>query len=199
MVTVLLAHESRLVRQALSKILANQIGISVVGDADTGPDALKKAEELAPDVMVVDPSLPGLNGMLQKNSEDRGDRDLSMVVFAPSENGQGQGEINYIAHDNNIGDLVDAIIRSAGDKAREAQVYSRAESLNKLTKRERQILKLVADGLSNKQISNEMEITERTVKYHISNILRKLDLYSRTEAAILFLKGDFQTVAGQPA
>ena len=64
MVTVIVEHERRLVRQALAKILGLQNQISVIGDAATGPDAVAKAEELMPDVIVVDSVLPGLNGML---------------------------------------------------------------------------------------------------------------------------------------
>ncbi len=189
MVTVLLAHESKLVRQALVKILSIQDGIAVIGHAETGPDAIKKIDELGPDVLVLDTGLPELNGMVPKERKE--DAELSMVVTRADAPGQAE-TTKYIRHDDTLGELVGAVISTAGEDHLVEHIHSKSEALKNLTKRERQILKLVADGLSNRQISVDMEITERTVKYHISNILRKLDLFSRTEAAILFLKGDLQ-------
>ncbi len=189
MVTVLLAHESRLLRQALGKILSIQDGISVIGHAETGPDTVKKIEELKPDVLVLNTSLPELNGMLPKDRKQ--DKNLSMVVTRADEPGQG-AETSYLSYDDSLGKLVGAVINAGGESRLVEHIHSKVEALKSLTGRENQILKLVADGLSNRQISFDMNITERTVKYHISNILRKLDLFSRTEAAILFLKGDLQ-------
>ena len=189
MVTVLLAHESRLVRQALAKILSIQDGIAVVGHAETGPDTVKKIEELKPDVLVLNTSLPDLNGMLSK--ERKQDKSLSMVVTRADDPGQGS-ETCYLSYNDSLGELVGAVINAGGESHLVEHINSKAEALKSLTGREQQILKLVADGLSNRQISLDINVTERTVKYHISNILRKLDLFSRTEAAILFLKGDLR-------
>ena len=177
MVTVIVAHERRLVRQALAKILGLQNQISVIGDAATGPDAVAKAEELMPDVIVVDSVLPGLNGMLSK------------VVIFPHHNGDNQeNPASHLTYDDNIADLIEAVLGAAGQKVDIDTPPVSRSTLNTLTKREQQVLPLLADGLSNKQIAARMTITERTVKYHISNILRKLDLFSRTEAAVAFLK-----------
>ncbi len=192
MVTVLLAHESRLVRQALAKILSIQDGISVVGHAETGPDAFKKIEELKPDVLVFNTSLSGLNGMLSK--ERKQDKSLAMIVTRADELGQGS-ETSYLSYNDSLGELIGAIINAGGESHLIEHIHLKTEALKNLTGREKQILKLVADGLSNRQISLDINVTERTVKYHISNILRKLDLFSRTEAAILFLKGDLRGVS----
>lgn len=188
MVTVLLAHESRLVRQALEKILSIQDGISVIGEAESGPDTIKKIEELEPDILVLNLELPNLNGLLATNGNRP--KDKTMIVTPVSEMGDGEGT-SYLSYDNTLGQLIGAVINAGGEQSLAEHIYSKGEALSNLTARERQILKLVADGLSNRQISVDMGITERTVKYHISNILRKLDLFSRTEAAVLFLKGDF--------
>jgi len=189
LVKVLLAHESRLVRQALAKILSIQDGITVVGYAETGSDTVKKIEELRPDVLVLNADLPDLNGMLPKKRKQ--DKSLSMVVTRADKPGRGS-ETSYLSYSDSLGELVGAVINAGGESHLIEHIHSKTEALKNLTGREKQILKLVADGLSNRQISLGMNITERTVKYHISNILRKLDLFSRTEAAILFLKGDLR-------
>jgi two-component system response regulator DegU len=191
-VKVLLAHESRLVRQALDKILSIQDGITVVGHAASGPDTVRKIEELKPDVLVLNLSLPRLNGMLPKNVELENDQ--TMVVAPVADLGSTKA-MKYLSYNDTLGKLIGAVIAAGGEESLVSHIYSKSEALENLTGREKQILRLVADGLSNRQISVDMKITERTVKYHISNILRKLDLFSRTEAAILFLKGNLQDVA----
>jgi len=186
LVTVIVAHERRLMRQALTKILTLQNQISVVGDAASGPDAVAKADELMPDVIVVDSVLPGLNGMLSRE-KSRGDRP-EVVVFPSRIQGDDGGMLNQLTYDDDIGDLVEAVLGAAGHAGGEETRSVTRTALSKLTNREQQVLPLLADGLSNKQIAQRMTITERTVKYHISNILRKLDLFSRTEAAVAFLR-----------
>lgn len=188
MVTVIVAHERRLVRQALAKILSLQQHIAVVGDAADGPDAMAKAAALMPDVIVVDSVLPGLNGMLGKAKKDNGKK--PEVVVLPRQNGQNGDLVSHLTYDDNLDDLVNAVLGAAGAALFETPQPGE-DALSKLTKREEEVLPLLADGLSNKQIGIKLEITERTVKYHISNILRKLDLFSRTEAAVAFLKGSF--------
>lgn len=186
MVTVIVAHERRLVRQALAKILTLQNRISVIGDAATGPDAVAKAEELRPDVIVVDSVLPGLNRLLGKEN-GRQDRP-EVVVFSRRRDGETGHTFNHLTYDDDIGALIEAVLGAAGEEAGDDTQAAGESALTKLTKREQQVLPLLADGLSNKQIARRLTITERTVKYHISNILRKLDLFSRTEAAVAFLR-----------
>ena len=185
MVTVIVAHERRLVRQALSKILSLQHRIAVIGDAADGPDAMAKADELLPDVIVVDSVLPGLNGMLGEAKKDNGGK--PEVVVLPRQNGQNGDLISHLTYDDDLDDLVNAVLGAAGAAPFETSKLGE-DVLSKLTRREEEVLPLLADGLSNKQIGIRLDITERTVKYHISNILRKLDLFSRTEAAVAFLK-----------
>ena len=192
MVTVIVAHERRLMRQALTKILTLQNQISVVGDAASGPDAVAKADELMPDVIVVDSVLPGLNGMLSRE-KSRGDRP-EVVVFPSRIQGDDGSMLNQLTYDDDIGDLVEAVLGAAGQASGEETRSVARTALSGLTNREQQVLPLLADGLSNKQIAQRMTITERTVKYHISNILRKLDLFSRTEAAVAFLRSSLNEI-----
>ena len=190
MVTVIVAHEHRLVRQALSKILSLQSHISVVADAASGADAMKKAEQFSPDVIVVDSSLTGLEDM----SEDDDDqpRPKPEVVVLPRHRTIAEGDaISHLNYNEDITILIEAVLSVGGQDDCQADDDSKCrEALDSLTRREKQVLSLLADGLSNKQIAHLITITERTVKYHISNILRKLDLFSRTEAAVVFLKSN---------
>ena len=187
MITVIVAHKHRLVRQALAKILSLQNQIVVIGDAANGVDAIKKAKELMPDVVVVDSVLPGLNGLLKGKSS--GSDRPEVVVFPQRESDTAENNVRHLTYDDDITDLIRAVLGAGSNGITDlgSDLVSQA-ALNDLTKREKQVLTLLADGLSNKQIARKMLITERTVKYHISNILKKLDLFSRTEAAIAFLK-----------
>ena len=190
MVTVIVAHEHRLVRQALSKILSLQSHITVVADAISGADAMKKAEQFSPDVIVVDSSLTGLVNM---SGADGGQPMTNPeVVILPRRRSIAQGDaISHLNYNEDIRALIDAVLEVGGQKSGGADDDLKCrEALDTLTRREKQVLSLLADGLSNKQIAHLMTITERTVKYHISNILRKLDLFSRTEAAVVFLKSN---------
>src|SRR3972149_5791071 len=174
MVTVIVAHERRLVRQALAKILSLQDQISVVADAADGNDAVAKAERLMADVIVVDSVLPGVKQIPGPQNGDKGRP--GVVVLSGGQNDE-------------LEDLIEAVLDAAGGGlSGKYQSPVSQSALDRLTLREQQVLPLLADGLSNKQIARRLAITERTVKYHISNILRKLGLFSRTEAAIAFLK-----------
>lgn len=188
MVTVVVAHERRLMRQALAKILTSQNQIQVVGDAATGSDAAAKTEQLRPDVIVVDSVLPGLKRML--GDEETVDGKPEVVVFPRRTGREKDNRFNHLTYDADMGALIDAVLVAAGHETGNDMPPVSLSTLAKLTEREQQVLPLLAEGLSNKQIAQRMIITERTVKYHISNILRKLDLFSRTEAAIAFLRNN---------
>ncbi len=190
MITVIVAHEHRLVRQALSKILSLQNHVLVVGDAASGSDAVEKAEKLCPDVVIVDSALPGLNGMLPGESSEQ--KKKPEVVVFPRRRSIADGDvISHLTYNDNIAALVEAVLEVGGVNASDiGDDLKCREAIDDLTKREKQVLSLLAEGLSNKLIAHRMTITERTVKYHISNILRKLDLFSRTEAVVAFLRSD---------
>ncbi len=190
MITVIVAHEHRLVRQALSKILSLQNHVLVVGDAASGSDAIEKAEKLCPDVVIVDSALPGLNGM--SPAESSGQKKKPEVVVFPRRRSIADGDaISHLTYNDNIPALIEAVLEAGGVNASDiGDDLKCREAIDDLTKREKQVLSLLAEGLSNKLIAHRMTITERTVKYHISNILRKLNLFSRTEAVVAFLRSD---------
>ena len=162
----------------------------VVGDAASGSDAVEKAEKLCPDVVIVDSALPGLNGMLPGESSEQ-KRKPEVVVF-PRRRSIADGDvISHLTYNDNIAALIEAVLEVGGGNASDiGDDLKCREAIDDLTKREKQVLSLLAEGLSNKLIAHRMTITERTVKYHISNILRKLDLFSRTEAVVAFLRSD---------
>jgi two-component system, NarL family, response regulator DegU len=184
LVTVLLAHENRLVRQALSNSLSLQARIQVIGDAGGGAEALTKIQALGPDVVVADSRLSGLRGLL-------GDKPGVPEVIVLPLNGNGRRlAANPPTGTDDISYLIKAVMAATDrNNGREPGL----KAVRGLTQRETQIIGLIADGLSNKQIGQDLGITERTVKYHISNILRKLGLFSRTEAAVAYLKNSLPT------
>jgi two-component system, NarL family, response regulator DegU len=183
---VLLAHENRLVRQALSNSLSLQARIQVIGDAGGGAEALTKIQALGPDVVVADSRLSGLRGLLGET----GKSGVPEVIVLPL-NGNGRRiAANPPTGTDDISYLIKAVMAATDrNNGREPGL----KAVRGLTQRETQIIGLIADGLSNKQIGQGLGITERTVKYHISNILRKLGLFSRTEAAVAYLKNSLPT------
>lgn len=176
MVTVLLANKHRLIRQALARILSQEPSIKVLGDAGGEDELCQKAVKLRPDVIVMD----------SFNLDTVDNRDVSLlmsqqpqVVIWP-QNREKRAKASEISYDADIEELIKLI------KTTDALNDKSEANFSLLTKREKEILQLVAEGLSNKQISLNLFITERTVKYHIGNILRKLKLNSRVEAVVYF-------------
>jgi len=179
MVTVLLANKHRLIRQALAHILAQEPSIKVLGDADGQDELCQKAVKLKPDIIVLD--------SFQPTALDNRDISLLMSPKEPQlviwpQHKEGAAKASEISYNADVNELI-SLIKNTGRE--------RKKTVLSLTKREKEILQLVAEGLSNKQISSSLLISERTVKYHIGNILRKLNLSSRLEAAISFHKGTF--------
>lgn len=177
MVTVLLANKHRLIRQALAHILSQEPTIKVLGDADGQDELCQKAVKLKPDIIVLDSFQPA--------AYDHRDTSLLISTQEPQlvvwpQHKEGAAKASEISYDADVNDLISLIKKTS--KKQQKRVLP-------LTKREKEILQLVAEGLSNKQISSSLLISERTVKYHIGNILRKLNLSSRLEAAIYFHKG----------
>lgn len=187
MVTVLIAHNRKLFRQALVSSLSMQPDISVIADVPDGIQLDKKSSQLTPDVILVDSILPlksaKLLGIVDKFSPP------GMVVVPSDDHADSlsgpMAPLRCVPYDADLGELVCAIKVAARDRIAE---FKRPNGhLGHLTGRELEILNLIAAGLSNKQIGRRLRITERTVKYHVSNILRKLDAASRTEAAIAYV------------
>lgn len=201
MINVLLVDDHPMLRQGVAQLIEMEDGLRVLGQAGNGIDAIKLAHLLKPDMILLDLNMKGMSG-IETLTEMRGQEiAASIVVFTVSDN-QGDvaaalraGADGYLLKDCEPEDLLVAIKQAGQGKGvfspQLAQVMAgalREENCSKqqppLTPRELASLKLVAQGKTNKDIARELTITEATVKVHIKNLLKKLALRSRVEAAL---------------
>ncbi len=203
LITVLIVDDHEVVRQGVRAYLEAQPDIEVVGEAASGDEAIDLAQEKIPDVVLMDLVMSGMDGVdatrRVKNISPR-----SQIVVLTSYHQDEYifpalqaGAISYILKDVKMEELADAIRRAAiGEATIHPRVAARViqeirgskkEEINpftELTKRESEVIKLIAGGMSNSKIAEELVISENTVKGHVSNILSKLHLADRTQAAV---------------
>ncbi|MEU1631048.1 response regulator transcription factor [Streptomyces sp. NPDC020096] len=200
-IRVLLVDDHQVVRRGLRTFLEVQDDIEVVGEAADGDEGVRRAEELRPDVILMDVRMPGTDGIaaLRKLRElDNPARALVVTSFTEQRTvvpALRAGAAGYVYKDV-APDALAGAIRSvhAGHVLLQAEVadalLSREETNSgqgrggSLTDREREVLSLIADGRSNREIARALVLSEKTVKTHVSNILMKLDLADRTQAAL---------------
>lgn len=200
-IRVLLVDDHQVVRRGLRTFLEVQEDIEVVGEAADGEEGVARAEELRPDVILMDIKMPGADG-IEALRRLRGLANPARVLIVTSFTEQRTvvpalraGAAGYVYKDIDPDALAGAI-RSvhAGHvllQPEVAQVLLAQEDQSasggrpgSLTEREREVLGLVADGRSNREIARALVLSEKTVKTHVSNILMKLDLSDRTQAAL---------------
>jgi DNA-binding NarL/FixJ family response regulator len=190
---VLVADDHRLMVEGIRRALEGAEDIEVVGEASTGSQVLPLVRRLRPDVVLLDMRMPQMDGLtcldqLQKNCPDV--KVIVLSVFSDPERIQAafkHGASGYIVKSVNPIDLASAIRQAVEGTVFHAIGLPEVDerSLGKaagLTERELSILKAVAQGLSNAAIGKELWVTEQTVKFHLTNIYRKLGVSSRTEA-----------------
>lgn len=201
MIRVLLADDQALVRAGFRALLDAQDDIEVVGEASDGAEGVEQAEELKPDVVLMDVKMPGMDGVeaLRKLRELANPARVLIVTSFTEQRtvvpALRAGAAGYVYKDIDP-DALAAAIRSvhAGHVllqpevagallAEEAPGPSSGRGGN-LTDREREVLLHIADGRSNREIARALVLSEKTVKTHVSNILMKLDLADRTQAAL---------------
>ncbi len=200
-IRVLLVDDHQVVRRGLRTFLEVQDDIEVVGEASDGAEGVARAEELRPDVVLMDVKMPGTDGIeaLKRLRElDNPARVLIVTSFTEQRTvvpALRAGASGYIYKDIDPDALAGAI-RSvhAGHVLLQPEVagvlLAQDDSSGgtgrgpSLTEREREVLGLIADGRSNREIARALVLSEKTVKTHVSNILMKLDLADRTQAAL---------------
>ncbi|WP_328559683.1 response regulator transcription factor [Streptomyces coelicoflavus] len=200
-IKVLLVDDHQVVRRGLRTFLEVQDDIEVVGEAADGAEGVDRAQELKPDVILMDVKMPGMDGVdaLRRLRElDNHARVLVVTSFTEQRTvvpALRAGAAGYVYKDVDPDALAGAI-RSvhAGHILLQPEVagalLSQEESsagpgrAGSLTDREREVLGLIADGRSNREIARALVLSEKTVKTHVSNILMKLDLADRTQAAL---------------
>jgi DNA-binding NarL/FixJ family response regulator len=200
-IRVLLADDQPLIRGGFRALLDAEDDIEVVGEADTAERTLARIPATRPDVAILDVRLPDGDGIAVCR-EIRSDHDdiacLMLTSFSDDEalvQAVLAGAAGYLLKQIRGNDIVDAVRRvSRGESLLDPMVAQRVaerlrrpspedERLARLTGQERKILTLIADGLTNRQIANELHLAEKTVKNYVSNVLAKLDMSRRSEAA----------------
>ena len=194
-VRVLIANHQPIVRHGLRALIASEPDLQVVGEADDGGEAVRMARQLRPDVVLIDLSIPTVDGISATRMIRAELRDTQVVVMTGVDEDASAieairaGAAAYLLKDARIDDLLRTIRGAgAGQVALPAQTVARMVRLvgghDVLSQRETEVLRLVARGLANKHVARELGITESTVKTHVSGILSKLGLPSRTQLAL---------------
>lgn len=203
-ITVMLVDDHEIVRSGVRGFLDAQPDLEVVAEAGSGLEAIKLAQEYVPDVILMDLMMPGMDGV-EAIWRVRRVSPRSQVVVLTSFHDDAHvvpaikaGALSYVLKDISPEDLADTV-RSAsrGEAVLNPRVAARlvlemrgekstaANLFTELSEREQEVLKLVAEGLSNADIAEKLVLSEKTVKGHVSNILNKLHLVDRTQAAVL--------------
>jgi NarL family two-component system response regulator LiaR len=204
-IRVLIVDDHQIVREGLKNFLGIQEDIQVVGEAGDGEDGLKQAQKLQPDVILMDLVLPKMDGItaIKKIHETHpGIRIIALTSFSEDDKvfpAIRSGAVGYLLKDVSPAELVETI-RAAfrGEKRLHPKITEKlVENIalertkpapDELTERELEVLGCIAKGLSNQEIGDALFISEKTVKTHVSNILSKLNLDDRTQAAIYAIK-----------
>lgn len=197
MIRVLLADDHGLVRAGLISLLATAADLEVVGEASDGAQALELVASTGPDVVLMDLSMPVLDGVAATRDVRRDHPDVRVLVlssFADQERVRdaiAAGATGYVLKDSTPEVLLSAIRSAAAGHApfdpRVATALlpgAATSAAEQLSDRERQVLRLAAKGLANKQIGRALGIAERTVKVHLGNIYRRIGVTDRTSAAL---------------
>jgi DNA-binding NarL/FixJ family response regulator len=206
-IRVLICEDHAVFRRGLVHLLESEDGIEVVGEAEDGVDAVARAEELAPDVVLMDVRMPRLSGIEATRSiaETIPSTKILMLTVSDEEDDLYDaikaGATGYLLKEIEIDEVATAIRavmsgQSLISPSMASKLLSEFTNLAKkadekqalptprLTSRELEVLKLVAQGMSNREIATELYISENTVKNHVRNILEKLHLHSRMEAVV---------------
>ena len=207
MIRVVVVDDQALIRDGLRTMLELDDGISVVGEAADGADAVDAVQRTRPDLVLMDIRMPGIDGLEATRrllSRPGGPKVIVLTTYEADEyviEAMRAGASGFLLKDLRKGQLVRAVHQAAaGDlvidpsitkrliervvDTKRAQTQARS-ALNRLTEREIQVLKLMARGLTNAELAAELSVSESTVKTHVARILDKLDLRDRVQAVIL--------------
>lgn len=204
-VNIIIIDDHSLVREGIKQLLELEGDIKVIGEAGNGEEGIELIQTTNPDVVLLDINMPIMNGlqMLQKMKEYKLEVKVLILTI--------HNEIEYLAKAVEIGvngyvlkDSDSEILKKAIFTIHEGETYIQPNlapllnekisfqeenaAINDLTKREVEVLKLLAEGLFNKEIAYKLSISEKTVKNHVSNIFRKIEVFDRTQAAVFAIK-----------
>ena len=205
---LVIADDDALIRDGLKKILnfEPEHNIDIVGEASNGEEVVGLAREMQPDIVLMDINMPVLNGIEATKQIKESNPEINVIALTIHEDKEYLSELmdyevsGYILKDTSANELLDVIYKVAageyiidsrmtgklvGEWRRRTEVQSSKE---KLTERELEILAEIARGENNRTIAEKLFLSEKTVKNHISSILRKIEASDRTQAAIYAIK-----------
>lgn len=207
-IKLVIADDHSMIREGLRQLLELDENIKVVAEASDGVETIEKLKDYNVDVLLLDINMPNMNGLETLKNIKKNNIDVKVLILTI------HNEVDYLIKAVEIGcdgyvlkDSDSNLLRKAiytvyeGDKfiqpsltpvlnAGLASKVEVDEKLNELTRREVEVLKLIAEGLFNKEIASKLDISERTVKNHVSNIFKKIDVSDRTQAAVFAIKNN---------
>lgn len=209
-IKILLADDHSMIREGIKQLLELDPNFTVIGQAGDGLECIRLLQRELPDILLLDVNMPKMNGIdvLQKIKEKKWKLKVLMLTIHNEVDyllkAVDIGCNGYVLKDSDIGLLKKAIMSIYRE---EVDVFiqpdlipmynmglinreENSQTLDGLTKREIEVLKLITEGLFNKEIAYKLNISERTVKNHISNIFKKIEVSDRTQAAVFAIKND---------
>jgi two-component system, NarL family, response regulator LiaR len=215
-IRLLIADDHNIVRKGIKVLLATEPDMQVVGEAENGMQAVEKAAALKPDVILMDlvmPEMDGIEATRKITAETPGPRILVLTSFAADDKvfpAVKAGALGYLLKDSTPEQLLEAIRQvHRGEPSLEPSIARKVlmelshpgqgtPTTDPLTERELDVLRLVAQGMSNKEIAAKLFVAEWTVRTHVSNILGKLHLASGTQAALYALRSGLASLDDVP-
>ena len=219
-IRVLVADDHALFRRALAAVFADEKDVELIGEASDGEEAIRMASELVPDVVLMDVRMPkvlGIDAARQIKAEQPSTKIVMLTVSDEEEDlfeAIKAGASGYLLKEVDPSEIAEALRQiheghSLLSPAVASKLVSEFAAISKrsderamrptLTDRELEVLRLAADGLTNRQIGRRLQISENTVKNHIRNILEKLHLHSRMEAVLYAVREELIDLGGDNA
>lgn len=207
-VKIMIADDHSMIREGLKNLLELDGDIQVISEAVDGEDCLDKLQVVKPDVLLLDINMPKKNGLeVLRTLKSRRSKLKVLVLTVHNEieylmKAVDIGVNGYVLKDSESAELKKAIFTVADGEtyiqpslipalnAKMIETNKDAEKIKSLTKRELDVLKLLAVGMFNKEVGKRLEISERTVKNHVSNIFKKLEVTDRTQAAVFAIRNN---------
>jgi len=207
-ITIVLADDHHIVRQGVKALLESEPGFSVVGEASDGLRAVNLVSSLKPRILIADLMMPGLNGLEVTRQSGKVSPNTRVIILSMYLNepyvieALQNGAFGYVLKECNVSDLIHAIREVAGGRhylspplsERAIEVYlektrdSNLDPYDTLTSREKEVLQLAVEGLSNPDIAVRLFISPRTAETHRANMMRKLSLHTQTDLIKYALK-----------
>ena len=203
---VLVADDQTLFRAGLARLLSEDARVEIVGQAVDGADAVKQAAKLKPDVVLMDLKMPNLDGIEATRQIVEADPNIKVLILTTFETDSQviqalkAGASGYVLKDSSAAAIVSSIVAVvSGERVMASAVANRVLEMltgtstpkqfyDGLTNREIEILKLLANGMANKQIAFRLKISEKTVRNHVSNTYEKLGIFDRSQAVLYAVK-----------